>query len=368
MARLRRRRRGHGTQALPIQPEPGPRGHHVVPQSERIRIRSQAPGDPADVARHLAREGHDGGGEAGVALPGRRVVVLVSDGRETCKADPCASAKALADANVKLIVHTIGLGVDAAARTQLQCIANVARGTYFDATTSRELNERLGQAAVAKAKVEDVRKPAPATSGFLSVKGIAEFGVPIYESKDNTLVGSVGTIDPKKALPPGIYSVKFANGLWTGIEIKAGETTVIEPAYLKIETPAKDNLYLLDAETGEELGGFFMEAAPLVAVVPGRYSARTSLPFQWSEIEFKAGQTTTIRPALARIVHRGGKAESVLFRIVQLETGIEGSAVTGGDLSLPPGRYRIDDPDRPETAAVEFEVKDGETKDVGLDR
>lgn len=82
-------------------------------------------------------------------------------------------------------------------------------------------------------------------------------------------VGSVGTIDPKKALPPGVYSVKFANGLWTGIEIKAGETTVIEPAYLKIETPAKDNLYLLDAETGDELGGFFMEAAPWLRSYPG---------------------------------------------------------------------------------------------------
>lgn len=53
---------------------------------------------------------------------------------------------------------------------------------------------------------------------------------------------------------------------------------------------------------------------------------------------------------------------------MQLDTAIEGSAVIGNDLSLPPGRYRIDDPGRPETAAVEFEVKEGETKDVGLDR
>jgi len=58
-------------------------------------------------------------------------VVLVSDGRETCRADPCVAAKALAAADVKLVVHTIGLGVDAAARSQLQCIASVVRGSYL---------------------------------------------------------------------------------------------------------------------------------------------------------------------------------------------------------------------------------------------
>jgi len=57
----------------------------------------------------------------------------LSDGRETCRADPCVAAKALAAADVKLVVHTIGLGVDAAARSQLQCIASVVRGSYFDA-------------------------------------------------------------------------------------------------------------------------------------------------------------------------------------------------------------------------------------------
>jgi hypothetical protein len=294
-----------------------------------------------------------------------RVVILVSDGRETCKADPCAAAKALAAADAKLVVHTIGLGVDAAARTQLQCIASVARGSYFDATTSRDLSDRLAQAAVAKAKMRESRKASPAASGFLSVKGIAEFGVPIHDAND-ALIGSVGTVDPRKELPPGIYSIRFANGAWTGIEIRAGETTVIEPAYLKIETLAKDNLYLLDAETGAELGEFFMAAAPLVAMLPGRYAARTSLPFLWSDIELVAGRITTLRPALVRIAHRS-RSEHVLYRIVQLDTGLEGSAVNGDDLSLPPGRYRIDDPDRAGTAQ-EIEVEENETREVTIER
>ena len=172
---------------------------------------------------------------------------------------------------------------------------------------------------------------------------------------------------PKLDLPPGIYSVKFANGLWTGIQIKAGETTEIEPAYLKIETPAKDNLYLVDSETGEELGDFFMEASPVVAVLPGRYSAHSSLPFVWTGIEFLPGRTTVVKPALARISHRSGNDESVLYRIVQIATGIEGAAVNGSDLSLPPGRYRVEDSDHPERT-MEFEVGESESKDVVIER
>src|SRR5215218_2219254 len=84
---------------------------------------------------------------------GERTVVLVSDGQETCGSDPCIAARALAAADAKLVIHTIGFGVGAAARTQLQCIANVARGSYFDANNAAGLASTLGKAAVTKAAV-----------------------------------------------------------------------------------------------------------------------------------------------------------------------------------------------------------------------
>jgi hypothetical protein len=99
------------------------------------------------ISLSLQRAASDLSAEAG----SERIVVLLSDGRETCKSDPCGVALALAAADARLVVHSIGLGVDAAARTQLQCIASAARGTYYDANTRGELIERLGQAVVAKA-------------------------------------------------------------------------------------------------------------------------------------------------------------------------------------------------------------------------
>ena len=82
--------------------------------------------------------------------PGSRTIVLVSDGKETCPGDPCATAKALAEADASLVIHTIGFNVDAAARFQLQCMARVGRGTYSDATGAADLGARLGAAAAAK--------------------------------------------------------------------------------------------------------------------------------------------------------------------------------------------------------------------------
>jgi Mg-chelatase subunit ChlD len=82
--------------------------------------------------------------------PGARTVVLVSDGKETCEGDPCAAANALAAADARLVIHTIGFNVDTAARYQLQCIAKVARGTYSDASGAADLGARLGEVAAAK--------------------------------------------------------------------------------------------------------------------------------------------------------------------------------------------------------------------------
>ena len=91
------------------------------------------------------------------------VVVLVSDGKETCEADPCAAAKALAEADAKLVVHTIGAGVDEPTRKELQCIAAAARGSYFDANSGVELATVIGQAAETQAVEPPKVKALPKT-------------------------------------------------------------------------------------------------------------------------------------------------------------------------------------------------------------
>ena len=73
-----------------------------------------------------------------------RVIVLVSDGKETCQGDPVVAAKALAAQGIT--VHTVGFIVDSAARGQLQAIARMAGGSYFDAPVGPELPDTLKSA------------------------------------------------------------------------------------------------------------------------------------------------------------------------------------------------------------------------------
>jgi Ca-activated chloride channel family protein len=74
---------------------------------------------------------------------GKRVLVLISDGEETCSGDPCPVAKKLAKAGVDLQFNAVGLAVNDKARKQLQCIAKAGDGNYYDAGNPSDLEEAI---------------------------------------------------------------------------------------------------------------------------------------------------------------------------------------------------------------------------------
>ena len=86
-------------------------------------------------------------------------IVLVSDGLETCAADPCAVARDLTAAKAKVTIHVIGLGLTNDERAQLQCIAENGGGRYFGAADGKELATALDEVAAVVAEPE--AKPAP---------------------------------------------------------------------------------------------------------------------------------------------------------------------------------------------------------------
>lgn len=74
---------------------------------------------------------------------GRRVVVLISDGEESCSGDPCPVARKLTDRGVDLQFNAVGLDVGGKARKQLKCIADAGDGSYYDAERADDLSEAL---------------------------------------------------------------------------------------------------------------------------------------------------------------------------------------------------------------------------------
>lgn len=80
----------------------------------------------------------------GVEAPASRVI-LISDGIETCDGDPVASAAALQDLGIDVVVDVVGFDIDAADRAALAAVADITGGTYYDAQTGAALGEVLSR-------------------------------------------------------------------------------------------------------------------------------------------------------------------------------------------------------------------------------
>ncbi|WP_257385732.1 VWA domain-containing protein [Tahibacter caeni] len=85
-------------------------------------------------------------------------VILVSDGEETCDADPCELGAELEKLGVDFTAHVVGFDLpEGKARAQLQCLANTTGGRYFEAR----------DAAALAAALEQVAAPPPAAPADL---------------------------------------------------------------------------------------------------------------------------------------------------------------------------------------------------------
>lgn len=85
----------------------------------------------------------------------KATVILITDGIETCRADPCALASELEKAGVDLTVHVVGFGLSSQEGKQVACIAEETGGLYIQADDAGALGEALADT------VEEAAAPAP---------------------------------------------------------------------------------------------------------------------------------------------------------------------------------------------------------------
>jgi hypothetical protein len=72
-------------------------------------------------------------------------IVLVTDGIEECKGDPCAAAREIKAAGLDLKAHVVGFALNDQQRKAVQCIADLTGGKYFEARDASGLNRALGE-------------------------------------------------------------------------------------------------------------------------------------------------------------------------------------------------------------------------------
>ncbi len=81
------------------------------------------------------------------SVEGEATIVLLSDGKENCDPDPCQAVRALKELGIEFSLHVIGFDVDQEERRQLQCLARVGGGRFFEANNVTELTTALSAVA-----------------------------------------------------------------------------------------------------------------------------------------------------------------------------------------------------------------------------
>ena len=81
------------------------------------------------------------------AAAGPRLVVLLTDGEETCGGDPAAEVQRLVDAGYQFQLNVVGLALsDPALKAEFERIAALSGGSYYDAADAESLSAGLQQA------------------------------------------------------------------------------------------------------------------------------------------------------------------------------------------------------------------------------
>lgn len=116
------------------------------------------------------------------------VVVLVSDGKESCDGDPCAVAKAYEEKGINLTVHVVGFAVDKETEMQLRCIAEATGGEYYTAENADDL-----QIVAEKVKMlvsEEISKPKK-VSKKIKISGPGKLTFELGAELDNVQLSKI---------------------------------------------------------------------------------------------------------------------------------------------------------------------------------
>ncbi|MDP8248919.1 MAG: VWA domain-containing protein [Candidatus Tritonobacter lacicola] len=200
------------------------------------------------------------------------IIILISDGKETCGGDPCKVAEELHKSGIKLKIHVVGFDIKPEERAQLECIAKVTGGKYFAADSAAELSKALSKAQEQVLKKESVsvriKAVGPGTLRLAPASWVA--GEPYYFRVVSAADGKEiarGSSLQDLMLPPGTYRLvwrQWEHGsgeadLGTEFTLEPGKTTTlrldtgIHLAPAKWVAGAPYYWYLKNPESGKEV-------------------------------------------------------------------------------------------------------------------
>ena len=188
--------------------------------------------------------------EAAAALVPERPanMIVINDGVDNCRQDPCAAAADIAKTAPGVAIHMIAIGVEPVAQTQLACVAEQTRGSFHDVTTSDELVAAIDDVAAiamlapspaASGAAAPLAPAAPTTATLQAKVSLSDSGgavnLPVlwtvYQSgRTAVLAESTGPALTAR-LDPGTYDIEASYGrmrIKSPVEVAAGQTVDVK--------------------------------------------------------------------------------------------------------------------------------------------
>ncbi|RIJ42702.1 vWA domain-containing protein [Pontibacter oryzae] len=112
----------------------------------------------------------------------RNVVILITDGLESCGGDPCATSEALQKKGIYLRPFVIGIGIEPEYEKQLSCIGqyfNAADIKTFETVLSEIVTQALSQTTVSVELLDDKDRPTETNVNLTFVNALT--GAPEYD-------------------------------------------------------------------------------------------------------------------------------------------------------------------------------------------
>ncbi len=271
----------------------------------------------------------------------RATIVLVSDGLETCGADPCALASELEKLGVDFTVHVVGFDLGNEDVKTLSCLADNTGGKFLQASNADELTEAFGEV------VEAVQEPEPEPE-------------PVVQAETEPEPEPEPVAGPTQLLPRAFL-------------VEGGER--LDKAYFRVYAPEQD------AE-GKRKQVTYGGGKPKLDVAPGKYyvTAKHGDAIAGVEVEIEEGKQTVVEIVLnaglmqpvAYLADGVDPLGDAYFRVYGPEKDNKGNAkqVTYGGgkpmFTVPAGPHHVTAKSGDALAGIDVDVSAGEVHKVHI--
>ena len=133
-------------------------------------------------------------------------VVLVTDGIETCDADPCALANELESAGVDFTAHVVGFGLSQEEGRQVACLAENTGGLFLAADNADQLSDALSQTLA-------VQPIAPSEDDFADAGPVPRGAQFRFRDAEGTPLLDARSMEVIFESPDGLVPVEGSTGL-----------------------------------------------------------------------------------------------------------------------------------------------------------